>query len=314
MGEIYEQLEYTPYGELWVEHLKTMIETTPFRFTGKERDSETGLYYFGARYLNPQTSMWLSADPAMGEYIPQAPVNDEAKKHNENLPGMGGVFNYVNLHAYHYAGNNPVILKDENGRELDSILDDIQNSVDNHLSQFIEKEGTALIKKLEQVHSGRISLGTNILDVGAYSVSISLIGDITDEGQITIQAEVGFDITLAGYSLDGTGAKITVGFRQAINLYDTKDGGYVRPGHIFSRFRGFTLAIDETIGVNKGLNISANLHVRKYLGSFNNKTTIKNAMSDLLLKDLVVGVQLNVQNWRFAYRFNISNWIKNLAK
>jgi RHS repeat-associated protein len=73
MGEIYEQLEYTPYGELWVEHLKTTIEAMPFRFTGKERDSETGLYYYGARYLNPQTSMWLSADPAMGEYIPQAP-------------------------------------------------------------------------------------------------------------------------------------------------------------------------------------------------------------------------------------------------
>jgi RHS repeat-associated protein len=118
MGEIYEQLEYTPYGELWVEHVP-VIETTPFRFTGKERDSETGLYYYGARYLNPQTSMWLSADPAMGEYIPQAPINDEAKKYNQNLPGMGGVFNYVNLHAYHYAGNNPVKLTDPDGRELD---------------------------------------------------------------------------------------------------------------------------------------------------------------------------------------------------
>jgi RHS repeat-associated protein len=115
-GKIYEQLEYTPYGELWVEHLKTTIEATPFRFTGKERDSETGLYYFGARYLNPQTSMWLSADPAMGEYIPQAPINDEAKQHNKELPGMGGVFNYVNLHAYHYAGNNPIKLTDPDGR------------------------------------------------------------------------------------------------------------------------------------------------------------------------------------------------------
>jgi hypothetical protein len=61
--------------------------------------------------------MWLSVDPAMGKYIPLAPIDDEAKKHNEELPGMGGVFNHVNLHAYHYAGNNPVKLVDPNGRQ-----------------------------------------------------------------------------------------------------------------------------------------------------------------------------------------------------
>jgi hypothetical protein len=53
----------------------------------------------------------------MGEYIPRAPVNDEARKRNGNLPGMGGVFNTVNLHVYHYAGNNPVKLTDPDGRE-----------------------------------------------------------------------------------------------------------------------------------------------------------------------------------------------------
>ena len=86
------------------------------KFTGKEPDSETGLYYFGARYLDPKTSRWLSGDPAMGEYLPSAPVNEEAKKRNGSLPGMGGVFNYANLHAYHYAGNNPVKYTDPDGR------------------------------------------------------------------------------------------------------------------------------------------------------------------------------------------------------
>jgi hypothetical protein len=51
----------------------------------------------------------------MGDYFPVAPVNDDARKHNQNLPGMGGVFNYVNLHVYHYAGNNPVKLVDPDG-------------------------------------------------------------------------------------------------------------------------------------------------------------------------------------------------------
>jgi hypothetical protein len=54
----------------------------------------------------------------MGEYIPSAPVNDEARKRNGNLPGMGGVFNHVNLHVYHYAGNNPVKYEDPNGKYI----------------------------------------------------------------------------------------------------------------------------------------------------------------------------------------------------
>jgi hypothetical protein len=51
----------------------------------------------------------------MGDYVPSAPVDDEARKRNKNLPGRGGVFNYVNLHVYHYAGNNPVKYVDPDG-------------------------------------------------------------------------------------------------------------------------------------------------------------------------------------------------------
>jgi hypothetical protein len=36
---------------------------------------------------------------------------------------MGGVFNYVNLHVYHYAGNNPIKLTDPDGRTADETRD-----------------------------------------------------------------------------------------------------------------------------------------------------------------------------------------------
>jgi hypothetical protein len=67
--------------------------------------------------------MWLSTDPALGEYLPEAPVSDEARERNGKLPGMGGVFNTVNLHLYHYAGNNPVKYTDPDGRSIDNLND-----------------------------------------------------------------------------------------------------------------------------------------------------------------------------------------------
>jgi RHS repeat-associated protein len=117
-GEVYERLEYTPYGETWLDETNgdTYFDT-PYRFSAKEKDEETGLYYYGARYLDPKYSRWISADPALGEYLPQAPVNDEAKKHNQSLPGQGGVFNIINLNLYHYAGNNPITYTDPDGKK-----------------------------------------------------------------------------------------------------------------------------------------------------------------------------------------------------
>ena len=108
-GRQYEHIEYTPYGELWIEEVAAGLDKLPFRFTGKEMDEEIGLYYYGARYLDPKYSRWLSGDPALGEYIPAAGAD------TSKLAGMGGVYNTVNLHLYHYAGNNPLRYTDPTG-------------------------------------------------------------------------------------------------------------------------------------------------------------------------------------------------------
>ena len=155
-GRQYEHIEYTPYGELWIEEVAAGLDKLPFRFTGKEMDEETGLYYYGARYLDPKYSRWLSGDPALSDYIPKAPIDDESKKHNENLPGMGGVFNVVNLHLYHYAGNNPIKYEDPDGRESGLLTDSDSVPFAGHSAHYVEV-----------YNSDGSSRGFNLYEVGS---------------------------------------------------------------------------------------------------------------------------------------------------
>lgn len=88
-GEVRQHLEYLPFGEAFAEETSTQ-GGQEYRFTGKELDPETGLYYFGARYYDPYTSVWQSVDPLAEKY-----------------PGWSG-YNYVML--------NPMKMVDPDGR------------------------------------------------------------------------------------------------------------------------------------------------------------------------------------------------------
>jgi RHS repeat-associated protein len=59
-GALINREEYAPYGET------TFGSYTKkrYRYTGKERDEETGLSYHGARYYAPWLARWTSTDPA----------------------------------------------------------------------------------------------------------------------------------------------------------------------------------------------------------------------------------------------------------
>ncbi len=184
-GDRYEHIEYTPYGELWVEETAAGLDSLPFRFTGKEYDDETGLYYYGARYLDPKYSRWLSSDPAMGEYIPQAPINDEAKKKNQNLLGQGGVFNTVNLHLYHYAGNNPVKYVDPDGRTIYYVGASYnmssykKNNLGNSKEETISTAGCYITTFANIAITAMTLYGRKVVENSSYSGPIGINNDKT---------------------------------------------------------------------------------------------------------------------------------------
>ncbi len=92
VAEIISYEEYTPYGSTSYWAVRSQTETRKrYRYTSKERDEETGLYYHGARYYAPWLGRWASCDPA------------GVQTRKENL--------------YEYVRSNPVIFRDPSGAD-----------------------------------------------------------------------------------------------------------------------------------------------------------------------------------------------------
>jgi len=115
----------------------------PYRFTGKELDRETGLYYYGARYLNPKSSRWVSGDPAGWELI------------NPNREG----FSFVeSQNWYSYTSNNPVKYVDPTGMEGEDsneeevgwfLFENAVSQINEHIDNITDKDKKYVDKALE---------------------------------------------------------------------------------------------------------------------------------------------------------------------
>lgn len=91
-GQIITYEEYYPYGSTSYQAGRSATEVSlkRYRFTGMERDEETGFNYHGARYYAPWLGRWASCDPS----------------------GLSGG---INLYAY--AAGSPVVLIDTDGHQ-----------------------------------------------------------------------------------------------------------------------------------------------------------------------------------------------------
>ena len=95
-GGVISWIWSSAFGEDFVSQTSTSWET-PYKFSGKEKDAETGFDYFGARYCDSDLSVWLSVVPiAIG-----------------TLAGK-----YPSMSAYMYCAGNPVMLVDPDGMRI----------------------------------------------------------------------------------------------------------------------------------------------------------------------------------------------------
>ncbi|NND34481.1 MAG: hypothetical protein HKN76_17985, partial [Saprospiraceae bacterium] len=90
-GTIRQFTSYQPFGKTFVQQ-KNTPESQPYLFNSKELDENTGLVYFGARYLDSESSVWQNVDPL-------------AEK-------------YPSISPYAFVGQNPVNYIDPDGKKI----------------------------------------------------------------------------------------------------------------------------------------------------------------------------------------------------
>ncbi|MFA5119283.1 MAG: RHS repeat-associated core domain-containing protein [Candidatus Omnitrophota bacterium] len=106
-GAQIESVEYTPYGTI---AQITGSDVVKHKFTGKELDN-TGLYYYGARYYDPEIGRFVTSDPTI-----QRPYDPQ------------------DLNRYAYCRNNPINLVDPSGLGFKSWFKKIFDKVGSFLT------------------------------------------------------------------------------------------------------------------------------------------------------------------------------------
>jgi RHS repeat-associated protein len=133
-GQVISYEEYHPFGTSAYRTAKsnTDLSLKRYRFTNKERDDETGLYYFGVRYYAAWLGRWTSSDP-------------------------GGFVDGLNM--YVYVRNNPVKLVDEEGYEgVEPPLDDL---VDRGQANGLKPNDLVDRGQFDGVENSLVLLGSN---------------------------------------------------------------------------------------------------------------------------------------------------------
>ena len=182
-GQPVQHMQYKPFGGDYIDQQAPNTDYSErFRFTGKERDAETGYDYFGARYYSSSLGIWLSVDP----------MSDK----------------YPSLSPYVYCADNPVNAIDPDGKEIKLvgsekerkiILANLQKLTNDKLS--MRTDGTVIITRIGGENSGKyLKTGSELIrDLnkkgdGAKIVTISIGKNGNNESHKKNQASSGIKV------------------------------------------------------------------------------------------------------------------------
>ena len=101
-GNVVWRADYLPFGEETID-LSTVQNS--MLFVGKEKDSESGLYYFDVRYMDPSAGRFCSPD-SVGAVDPATGKVNDRNLHDPQL-----------LNKYAYGLNNPYRYVDIDGQQ-----------------------------------------------------------------------------------------------------------------------------------------------------------------------------------------------------
>lgn len=153
-GTVLARYDFAPFGEKW----DPQPNPDRLQFSGKERDTETGLDYFGARYYRPESGRFLSVDPKLGIEV--------------------ALLDPQRWNRYSYVGNRPTRLIDPDGRGWASTLFKVGKALVKGEDVYSAVSG--IVQDTSTIFSMDAGVGTGdrLLATGKLLIELSGAGDV----------------------------------------------------------------------------------------------------------------------------------------
>ena len=231
-GAIISYEEYHPYGTTAFQAGRSLAEVSlkRYRYTSKERDEETGLYYHGARYYACWLGRWTASDPAgmvdggnVYSYVGNNPVSFiDSTGTQRGLPRGGYSENEINL-INQLPWNKGAPLQLNGQGELTrpqsfSLSDDIENAVQHTATGTPLREGNPVkLPRFSQPPERGVTQGLKNVAAGGATAALGLWAAVSggSGGTLTIPSGI---VILGGVLSFGTGsAQAAVGVGQVLS-------------------------------------------------------------------------------------------------